>query len=72
MPIITVKIAKGRSITTKRKLIKSITDIVVKTLEVKKEWVSVLIEEFDRSNWATAGELHCDKFGTGFGKKKSK
>jgi 4-oxalocrotonate tautomerase len=29
----------------------------------------VLIEEFDRENWATGGELHADKFGEGFGGK---
>ncbi|NOX32605.1 MAG: 4-oxalocrotonate tautomerase family protein [Deltaproteobacteria bacterium] len=71
MPIITVKIAKGRSVTQKRELVKAITEVIVKTLDVKKEWVSVLIDEFDRENWATGGKLHLDKFGKGFGKKKT-
>jgi len=39
------------------------------TLDVKPEWIPVLIEEFDRENWATGGQLHSDKFGEGFGKK---
>jgi len=30
--------------------------------------VTVLIEEYERENWATGGELHADKFGPGFGK----
>jgi len=71
MPIVTIKIAKGRSIEQKRELVKSITNSVVSTLDVEPEWVSVLIEEFERENWATAGEIHSDKFGTGCGKIKS-
>ena len=67
MPVITIQIAKGRSIEQKRDLVKSITNSVVSSLDVKPEWVSVLIEEFDRENWATGGELHSDKFGCGFG-----
>lgn len=69
MPIVTVKMAKGRPVEKKRKLAKAITDIVVKELNLKPEWVTVLIEEYDRRNWATGGQLHSDKFGSGFGKK---
>jgi 4-oxalocrotonate tautomerase len=72
MPIVSVKIAKGRSVEQKRNLVKAITDSVVSTLEVKPEWVSVLIEEFERENWSTGGELHSDKFGHGFGQRGSK
>jgi len=68
MPIVVVKIAKGRSIEQKRKLVKAITDVIVNILDVKPEWVTVLIEEFERENWATGGQLHLDKFGKGFGK----
>lgn len=71
MPIVTVKMAKGRPVAKKRKLAKAITDIVTRELDVKPEWVTVLIEEYDRSNWATGGQLHSDKFGKGFGKKGS-
>ena len=67
MPIVTIKIAKGRNIETKRKLARAVTDAVVSTLDVKPEWVNVLIEELDRQNWATGGELHADKFGEGCG-----
>jgi 4-oxalocrotonate tautomerase len=71
MPIITIKIAKGRSIEQKRELATSITNSVVSILDVEPEWVTVLIEELDRENWATAGEIHSDKFGTGYGKNRS-
>jgi 4-oxalocrotonate tautomerase len=62
MPIVTIKIAKGRSVEQKRKLVKSVTNSIVSELDVKEEWITVLIEEFDRENWSTGGELHSDKF----------
>ena len=72
MPIVSIKIAKGRTTDQKRHLVKAITDSVVSILDVKPEWVSVLFEEFDRENWATGGELHIDKFGNGCGNIVSK
>jgi len=71
MPIITVKLAKGRSVELKRAPAKAVMEAVVSTLDVRPEWVSVLIEEFDRENWATAGELHADRLGPGCGKERS-
>jgi 4-oxalocrotonate tautomerase len=71
MPIVSIKLAKGRTIEQKRNLVKAVTDAVVSTLDVKQEWISVLIEEFDRENWATGGDLHIDKYGSGCGKKIS-
>lgn len=65
MPIVTIKIAKGRTADQKRKLVKEITDSLVSILEVRPEWVTVLFEEFDRVNWSTGGELHLDKLGDG-------
>lgn len=70
MPIISIKMAKGRSLEDKRKLVKAVSESIASTLEVKQESVSVLIEEFDRENWSTGGELHIDKLGPGFGKQK--
>jgi len=69
MPIITVKIAKGRTVEQKRVLVGALTKTAMETLGAEKEWVTVLIEEFDRCNWAAGGELFSDKFGTGYGKQ---
>ncbi len=69
MPIITVKMAKGRNLKTKREFVKAVTDSAVKILDVKSEWVTILFEEFERENWATDGLLHSDKFGKGCGNK---
>lgn len=71
MPIITIKLAKGRTVEQKRDLAKAVTDAAVSSLDVKPEWVTVLIEELDRENWASGGQLHSDKFGKGFGKQGS-
>ncbi len=68
MPVITVRIAKGRSLETKRRMARAVTKAVAETLDVKPEWVTLLIEEFERENWATGGELHIDKLGPGSGK----
>jgi 4-oxalocrotonate tautomerase len=67
MPVITIKIAKGRPVEKKRELVKEITKTVAGILDVKEEWVTVLIDEYERDNWATGGELHSDKFGPGHG-----
>jgi len=71
MPIITIKQAKGRTVEQKRDLAKAVTDAAVSSIDVKPEWVTVLIEELDRENWASGGQLHSDKFGKGFGKQGS-
>lgn len=68
MPVITVKLGKGRPMEAKRALAEAITDAVAETLDVRREWVTVLIEEYDRENWATGGRLHADMFGPGCGK----
>lgn len=67
MPIITVKITKGRSIKQKQEFAKSITNEVERIFKVNKDWVTVVIEEHDRENWASGGELHILKYGQGFG-----
>ena len=71
MPIVTIKIARGRSREQKRRLVQAITDAVVETLEVEPDWVSVLIDEYDRENWSTGGRLHIDKLGPGCGHEGS-
>ena len=68
MPIINLKLAKGRSEDQKQEFVEKVTQIAVETLNVKAEWVTVIIDEYERENWATDGVLHSKKFGKGFGK----
>jgi 4-oxalocrotonate tautomerase len=60
MPIVEVKMAKGRTIEQKRALVEAITNSVVEILKVERDWVSVVMEEFERENWGVAGELLID------------
>lgn len=68
MPVITIRIGNGRPIEKKRAVAEAATKAVAETLDVRPEWVSILIEEYDRENRATGGHLHSDKYGLGDGK----
>ena len=69
MPVITVKLAKGRNAEQKQQFVEAITKEAVKTLHVQEEWGTVIFDEYEGDNWASSGELHSIKFGEGFGKK---
>jgi 4-oxalocrotonate tautomerase len=69
MPFINIKIAEGRTREKKQELVESLTREAVRILDVKAEWVTVVIDEYPRENWATAGQLHSIKYGQGFGKQ---
>lgn len=69
MPIISVKMVKGRSIEKKQELCKAITREAARILDVQPEWVTVLFDEYERENWAAGGQLHAIKYGPGFGSK---
>jgi len=72
MPIINLKMAKGRSAEQKQVFTEKVTALAVETLNVKAEWVTIIIDEYERDNWATEGTLHSIKFGEGFGKVNNK
>ena len=69
MPFINVRMAAGRTLEQKRELAAALTREAVRILDVKPEWVTVIIDEYPRENWASAGELHAEKFGPGCGKQ---
>ncbi|WP_042349227.1 tautomerase family protein [Bacillus massiliigorillae] len=69
MPIITIQLAKGRTVEQKQQFVEAVTREAAKQLQVKEEWVTVVFNEYERENWASSGQLHSIKFGEGFGKK---
>lgn len=69
MPIISIKMAEGRSDQQKQDLAAAMTREAVSILGVEPEWVTVLIDEYSRNNWATDGKLHSVKYGAGSGKQ---
>ncbi len=61
MPIIQVHMIKGRTVDQKRKLVATITDAVVKSLDVKNEDVRIILQEMAKDDYAVAGALVMDK-----------
>lgn len=55
MPIIQVHLLEGRTADQKKKLVASMTDAVVKSLDVKAEEVRIILQEMTRQNYAVAG-----------------
>jgi len=63
MPIITVQMIKGRTLDQKRQLAKALTD-TCEVLKLEPQWVTVLLQDVEKSDWAIGGELQLDKFGS--------
>ena len=69
MPIINVQMIAGRSQEKKQELVAVLTSETARILDVEPDWVTVVINEYTRDNWASGGELHSIKLGEGFGRK---
>jgi 4-oxalocrotonate tautomerase len=61
MPLVVVKMLEGRSVEQKRRLVRELTNVVVKYTGAPEEQVDVMIEDYPRENWAKAGVLFTDK-----------
>lgn len=61
MPIIQIKMLEGRSVEQKRELAEVLTRETVRILNIKPEVVEMVIQEYPRTDWASAGRLYCDK-----------
>jgi 4-oxalocrotonate tautomerase len=61
MPIIQVHMFEGRTPDQKRALVASMTDAVVKSLNVKADDVRIILQEMARQDYAIAGVLTADK-----------
>ena len=67
MPVVTIHMEKGRPIEIKRAT-DAVTKGVTVVLDVPPEWVTIIIDEVERENWAVGGRLQLDKFGPGYGR----
>jgi 4-oxalocrotonate tautomerase len=61
VPLIVVKMLEGRSVEQKRRLVREMTNVVVKYTGAPEDQVDVIIEDYPRENWAKAGTLFYDK-----------
>ncbi|MGQ9694316.1 MAG: 2-hydroxymuconate tautomerase [Thermodesulfobacteriota bacterium] len=61
MPIIHVHMFEGRTIEQKRKLVASMTEAVVKSLDVNPDVVRIILHDMALHDYAVAGVLRADK-----------
>lgn len=61
MPTINVQLFEGRTVDQKRNFVKAVTTAACETLGCTPESVDVIIQDVKREDWATGGELWCDK-----------
>lgn len=60
MPVVQIEMIKGRTLQQKRDMVQKVTDVLVETIQCKKEAVTIVIREVDKENIAKAGVLHSD------------
>lgn len=60
MPIIQVEMLKGRTVEQKRDMIEKMTQVMVDTVDCKKEAVRIIIRDMEPENFAIAGVLKFD------------
>ena len=60
MPVVILKMKKGRSVEQKRKIVKEFTNTLVSTLKIEPELVTVMIDELEPENIGKAGKLRSD------------
>lgn len=60
MPVVIIKMGKGRTIAQKRVIVREFTRVLTETLEVEPEMVTILIDELDRENIGKSGTLLSD------------
>ena len=61
MPFISVRMLEGRDQEQKKKLVKSITDVMETVCGADPEHVHVVIEEVPKDSWARGGVMASDR-----------
>lgn len=56
MPIVQIQLLEGRSIEQKKNIISEVTDAIVKSADVPKENIRVIITEIPHTHWGTGGK----------------
>jgi 4-oxalocrotonate tautomerase len=59
--MVSIKIAKGRSLDQKRELVSSVTQAIAKAVDVDPKKIWIHLDEFEPHNFATGGRLLGDK-----------
>jgi 4-oxalocrotonate tautomerase len=64
MPVVQVSVWAGISEENKKRMVEGITK-VIEELGVPREAITIIIEEIPKTNWASGGRLHSERFGKG-------
>ncbi len=56
MPVITVQMTEGRSVTQKRELVRRFTEEFCRICEVSPEVVTIVLQEIPNEHWAMGGK----------------
>jgi len=62
MPFVTIQMWEGRSAEQKAKVIAKVTEAVAESMEVKPEYVTVLLQEYSKANWGMGGKPSSEVF----------
>jgi 4-oxalocrotonate tautomerase len=62
MPIIRVKMFKGRRRDQKRALVKELTEAFVRTCGGKPDGLQIVITDVEKGDWGGGGELMADRY----------
>ncbi len=63
MPIIHVNLFEGRTVDQKRKLVATMTEAVVKSLDCKPDAVRIILHDMAKHDYAIGGVLTSDQKG---------
>ncbi len=61
MPVVQVSVWAGMNKENKKKVVEGITN-VLQDIGIPRDAVTVIIYEAPKTNWASGGELHSEKF----------
>ena len=62
MPIIRVEMFSGRTTEQKRAMVEALTKAFVETAGGNPQSLQIIIDDVDKTNWGTGGQLASDKF----------
>lgn len=62
LPVVQVSVWAGISEENKKKIVEGITR-VIEELGVPREAITIIIYEVPKTDWASGGQLHSEKFG---------
>lgn len=62
MPVVQVSVWAGISEENKKKIVEGITR-VIEEIGVPREAITIIIYEVPKTDWASGGQIHSEKFG---------